>query len=194
MSEQLPRIVAKKRTSVVALLLIGVGAPVGGKVIGRFMGEQAAKPHHPDIRSASVTSPFAPSYNPPSGWAEFSSQDGAISAWFPTKPIEKTVAVQKPEVDYPINLTLLAAVTSRRGYAVSYYRLPEGVELPSEDDATALDRTVNGILAEMNATLTSQRNISLNGYPGRHFTASTWAQEKTPVLIHANVFFGSPPS
>lgn len=109
---------------------------------------------------------------------ELNSQEGRFSVEFPagfTDPAENVVEVEIPGGTLPMTM-YTASKGATSAYLVAFLDYPE--ESFEQGIESMLDGAREGALKNMNATLESQKSITLNGHPGRSITFAGFSGEQ----------------
>jgi len=98
-------------------------------------------------------------------WVEYASEEYNFSILLPDQPEENTMGSS----DFSLSLEQETAY-----YAVNCSEMPRNTtELGDKDIRKILHEAGNGAINAINGTLTSERELTLNGYPGREVIAET---------------------
>ena len=104
----------------------------------------------------------------PAAWKKFTSEEGRFVVSFPGKPKAQSQTINTSAGKFKSKTHILKSNIA--SYMVSYFDLP----LASDDPATSkvlLDGGRDTALANMKGKLKSEKEITLEGYPGRHTVA-----------------------
>ncbi|MFN2492296.1 MAG: hypothetical protein ABR501_05355 [Pyrinomonadaceae bacterium] len=126
---------------------------------------------------------FAFGFQTSEPWQKFSSEEGKFTILMPTKP-----KVEVKEVDSQIGkLTQYVYVSSTDNglFQVSYADYT--VDPPSEKRDSVLEAIREGVITGLKAELVTQKNITLQGYPGREFLAQRQI-EGIDFVFHWRIF------
>ena len=110
-------------------------------------------------------------------WEKYKSEDLAFVAEFPGTP-ERTVQQLQTAVG-ELDMHMVAYSSSTTGDNVYYgvirsdYPEEQFSDISEEKVKSVLDGAVNGAVTNVNGTLESDENITLNGYPGRKIKITT---------------------
>jgi hypothetical protein len=126
-------------------ILIGVGVVLGGVLLYRV--------------SAGDTDS--------DGWVKFSSPEGRFEILMPGRPIVGKV-IEIPLPKFTAEAHPFVAVRPPFGIMCGYADLPFKPENTSE----IFDHTRDGSIHNVHGTLITEKNIFLNGYPGRRFRST----------------------
>ena len=99
------------------------------------------------------------------GWEEFTSEGGGFSILFPTKPIEATTT----KTNYTLHS--FTSVAGRGTYVASYAEYKQ-IKL---EPAAFLISNRDRFIKSMQATLVSNREVTVNGHTGIEFTSENSA-------------------
>ena len=117
-------------------------------------------------KGQAATSSAASVQQPPAGWINYSSTAGRFSILMPAQP-----QVQEKPMDTPagklINYVFLA-LKGNAAYGISYVDYPSTIT----DPQAVLNSVRDGAISGVKGTLTSGKEITHKGYPGREFQAS----------------------
>ena len=113
------------------------------------------------ITEAAAQKPKASPQADQTGWEEFAPEGGGFSVLFPNKPIEATTT----KTNYTLHS--FTSVAGRGTYVASY---ADYVQIKAEP-AAFLNANRDRFLKSMQATLVSNREITLNGHTGIEFTS-----------------------
>jgi hypothetical protein len=104
-----------------------------------------------------------------SGWSDYSAQSGNYTARFPGKPTEQKQSAQSASGPIEFVLVGYSDNANKRffGTAESSIPLPAG---SSFDVKKGLDGARDNAAKSTNATVTDEKEITQNGYPGREVT------------------------
>ena len=99
-------------------------------------------------------------------WEKYKYEELALIAEFPGTP-QKTVQQVQTAVG-ELDMHMVAYAGDDIYYAISATEYPkEFADMSDERIKSVLDGSVNGAVNNLNGTLESDENITLNGYPGR---------------------------
>ncbi len=113
----------------------------------------------------------------PVEWQTFSSSAGGFSVSIPGTFQESTQSVSTQLGAIDLHIFMLGQANS--AYMLSYADYPENF-VKQSDVNTMLDGARDGALKNVNATLGGTKAISLDGSPGREFTASVPDSKSVP--------------
>lgn len=132
------------------------------------------------IAEAAAQTPKPTPQTNQTGWEEFTSEVGGFSILFPTKPIEATTA----KTNYTLHS--FTSVAGRGTYVASYTDYKQ-IKL---EPAAFLLANRDRFNKSMQATLVSNREITLNGHTGIEFTSvNSAANIRSQLFLVGNRLF-----
>jgi hypothetical protein len=115
----------------------------------------------------------------PDGWVAYTSEPGDYDVAFPTKPSEQTQSAPLPD-----GTTLDLVIVSAQA-AGTFFGTARGEYAPGS--ITDVDASLQGAqdqaVANVSGTLTSSTDITLQGRPGRQFSASVSSGGQQGTLV-----------
>jgi hypothetical protein len=113
------------------------------------------------------------------GWATFESEDGRFSILFPGKPEEQTESVST--VIGTIETEFFMVEQRDMAYSLNYADYPAEV-VTASDVGMMLDGARMGAVANVNGELLDEKEITLDGYPGREIKVEV---EEDDIIVRA---------
>lgn len=114
-------------------------------------------------------------YNP-NAWEGFSPENGKFTILIPGTPKETSQSIGA------LTNKIYSLETNFSDFVVSYADLPK--VLTSDDDIKRLfDGGINGIIAQKNGRLLSDKAIMLDNYPGREYVVETISAPSTILKV-----------
>lgn len=107
-------------------------------------------------------------------WQEFSSTDGKFAVALPGVPEEDTKTDPSGNINHSFTLAL-----DEELYLINYFDFPESFEADDSEVQTLLDTLPASFAQGASAQLKGDRNITLNGHPGKEFEFAL-ANEQAP--------------
>ncbi|MBW4670397.1 MAG: hypothetical protein KME60_24010 [Cyanomargarita calcarea GSE-NOS-MK-12-04C] len=120
-----------------------------------------------------------------SNWYGYISKDDSYSAKFPAHPQEFNQSTDSPIGKLNVALVFSEDKTSGRAYLIQSNKYP--VESSNFDIERGLTGARDRIAQTYNGSVTGERNISYNGYPGREITLRT----QSSVAFKVRIFIDS---
>ena len=112
--------------------------------------------------------PQAPTVTPAPAWPEFTSEIGHFSVQLPSTPAEQVQTVSSDAGD--IDMYIYMVEKGDAAYGVMFNQMPEEIASLSDEASLKLmlDGGRDGALENIGGVLTSEDEISIDSYPGRH--------------------------
>ncbi len=114
----------------------------------------------------------------------FVSEAGGFRVALPGTPKEKVQSV--PGINQPIEIRMFLVERGDASYGATFCDYPEAIALADPD--RVLEGGIEGALKNLKGKLLAKRNITLQGHPGREFSASFTAPNKAPGLYRARAY------
>ncbi len=114
-----------------------------------------------------LLSTFAFGWQLPADWVSYSSPDGRFSIGMPKTPVEDVKDVES--VVGTLKLHSFPSTSATAHFLVSYGDYP--TEPAADNREAILDGVRGGVIKGSEGQLISETKITLDGYPGRQFTA-----------------------
>jgi len=108
--------------------------------------------------------------------AKFTSKEGAFSVTLPEEPKEKS-----QDISTKIGPTTLHTFSVERNGGTSFYMVGYSNYQTTLDSTTSLENVISGQVESMKGKITSDKLITLDGYPGRSVT----------IEAEGSIFFSS---
>jgi hypothetical protein len=125
----------------------------------------------------------APAENLPSGWRVFTSKEGGFTVALPGKPVESKQRVATATATLDVYL-FVADAKDDGAYIVSYSDLPAADVKPGTE-AKRLDLARDGAVSNAGGKLRSEKEIKLDGFPGRELDIETEKGQRIRMRIVA---------
>lgn len=159
--------ITRKLISFMALLIMTVAlAACGGSAAGPTAAPAAAATATPLPEPTAIPDPL-------DGWITFTAPDGSFTVRMPEEPTvdEQTVTTEAGD----IQIGMYGVEQSNSMVMVSHNGFPQSiVDLLAAGDETViksmLDGGRDGAVANVKGTFQSERDVTVNGFPGREFT------------------------
>jgi hypothetical protein len=120
-------------------------------------------------------------------WRPFESEPGRFRVSLPDRPEHEDLDVEGADGPFVVHEDVTAAPGV--DYRVSYFDFPEHVEdVKPADVPRLLDATRNGSLKKVGGELSSERDIRLDGHPGREFEYRWTIEDEPPHRARARIF------
>ncbi len=120
-----------------------------------------------------------------SSWYGYISKDNIYSAKFPAHPQELNQSTDSPIGKIDVTLVCYEDKTNGRAYVIQSNKYP--VKSSNFDIEKGLNGARDLVAKTWNGSVTGQRNISYNGYPGREITLRT----QNSVAFKVRIFIDS---
>ena len=158
-------------TSVVLLAAVTACSGAGASSTGTGSAPSAAVD--------ATTAADAPTAPPAAAGVIYAPPEGDYRATFPEEPTEETQSVPLPDGE-SFELKIVSANLDGSFVATARGTYPDGYEA---DAATGLQDAQDQTIATLGASLTGSREISLDGLPGREFSASVTSNGQGGTLL-----------
>jgi hypothetical protein len=121
--------------------------------------------------------------NLPAGWRVFTSKEGAFTVALPGKPAESKQRVQTATATLEVYLFVVDAKDDG-AFVVSYCDLPAD-EVKAGTESKRLDLARDGAVSNARGKLRGEKEIKLDGYPGRDLDIETDKGQRIRMRIVA---------
>jgi hypothetical protein len=101
--------------------------------------------------------------------------EGGFTAQMPATPTRQVQSIDTSSGK--IDVTILAATKGGEAFLIGYNDVPASVAAAA-DPKTILDNARDGAVRKVNGKVTSEREISIEGHPGKEFTGDGAAPSK----------------
>ena len=115
-------------------------------------------------------------------WATFTSEDGGFSILFPGKPEEQIESVST--AIGTIETEFFIVEQKDRAYSLNYADYPKEI-IAASDAGSMLDGAGMGAVSNVNGELLDEKEITLDGYPGREIRIEV---KEDDIIIHARFY------
>ncbi|GEM_PF-1827863 len=116
----------------------------------------------------------------PTGWKQFTSDDGGFSVWMPGTPKANSQTVQTLAGPLVLHTYLYEGTTS--AYYAGYADYPASV-IANADVQRLLDGARDGAVANVGGTLLSEKDVTMAGFPAREITIKAKSQDVPQGIV-----------